>query len=125
MASLDVDSPFTNAPLDVTIKICIDGLLKSEMTVCGLNKKEIFEILSLNLKESIILFDNKYYSQIEGVAMGSPLGPTLDNIFLYYIESNRLKDCPKDFKPVYYKRCVDGILFCLINQNMHNFFLSI
>ena len=29
-------------------------------------------MLSLTLKESIILFDNEYYSQIDGVAMGSP-----------------------------------------------------
>ena len=36
IASLDVDSPFTNAP-DETIKICIDELFKSEMTVSGLN----------------------------------------------------------------------------------------
>ena len=31
MASLDVDSLFTNVPLDETIKICIDELFKSEM----------------------------------------------------------------------------------------------
>ena len=103
IASLDVDSPFTNAP-DETIKICIDELFKSEMTVSGLNKKEMFEMLSLTLKESIILFDNKCYSTIDGDAMGSPLGPTLTNIFLCYHESNWQKDCPKDFKPVYYKR---------------------
>ena len=109
MASLDVDSLFTNVPLDETIRICIDELFKSEMTVCGLNRKEMFEMLSLTLKESIILFDNKYYSQIDGVAMGSPLGPTLANIFLCYHESNWLKDCPKDFKPVYYKRYVDDM----------------
>ena len=113
MASLDVDSLFTNVPLDKTIKICIDELFKSEMTVSGLNKKEMFEMLSLTLKESIILFDNKYYSQIDGVAMGSPLGPTLANIFLCYHESNWLKDCPKDFKLVYYERYVDDI-FCFV-----------
>ena len=89
MASLDVDSLFTNVPLD---EICIDELFKSEMTVCVLNKKETFEMLSLTLKESIILLDNKYYSQIDGFAMGSPLGPTLANIFLCYYESNWLKD---------------------------------
>ena len=49
IASLDVDSLFTNVPLDETIKICIDKLFKSEMTVCGLNKKEMFEMLSLTL----------------------------------------------------------------------------
>ena len=75
-----VDSLFNNVPLD---EICIDELFKSKMTVSGLNKEEMFEMLSLTLKKSIILFDNKYYSQIDGVAMGSPLGPTLANVFLF------------------------------------------
>ena len=95
MASLDVDSLFTNVALDETIKICIDELFKSDMTASGLNKKEMFEMLSLTLKESIILFDNKYYSQIDGVAMGSPLGPTLAIISQCYHESNWLKDFPQ------------------------------
>ena len=43
------------------------------MTVSRLNKKEMFKILLLTLKESINLFDNKCYNQIDGVAMGSPL----------------------------------------------------
>ena len=41
--------------------------------------------------------------------MGSPLGPTLANIFLYNHETTCLKNCPKSFKPLYYKRYVDGI----------------
>ena len=81
-------------------------------------------MLSLTLKESIILFENNYYSQIDGVAMGSSLGPTLANIFLCYRESNWLKDCPKDFKPVYYERYVDDI-FVLFNKPEHApFFLE-
>ena len=124
MASLDVDSLFTNVPLDETIKICIYELFKSDMTVSGLNKKGMFEMLSSTLKESIILFDNKYYSQIDGVAMGSSLSPTLANIFLCYHESNWLKDCPKNLKPIYYKRYVDDI-FVLFNKPEHaQFFLE-
>ena len=45
-------------------------------------------MLSLTLKESIIFFDDKCYSQIDGVAMDSALGPTLANIFLFFHESN-------------------------------------
>ena len=41
--------------------------------------------------------------------MGSPLGPTLANIFLCYHETMWLKNCPKSFKPVYYKRYIDDI----------------
>ena len=83
-----MDSLFTNVRLNESIKTCIDELFKSEMTVSGLNKKEMFEMLSLTLKESVILFDNKYYSQTDGFTMGSPLGPTLANIFLCYHENN-------------------------------------
>ena len=55
--------------------------------------------------------------------MGSPLGPTLANIFLCYHESNWQKDCSKDFKPVYYKRYVDDI-FVLLNKAEHAQFFS-
>ena len=65
-------------------------------------------MLSLTTKENV-LFDGKYYSQIDGVAMGSPLGPTFANIFLCHHEITWLKICPKAFKPVYYKRYVDDI----------------
>ena len=41
--------------------------------------------------------------------MGSPLGPTLANIFLCHYETTRLKNCQKAFKTVYYKRHVDDI----------------
>ena len=45
--------------------MCFDELFKSEMTVSDLSKKKkekkMVEMLSLFLKESIILFDNKYY----------------------------------------------------------------
>ena len=81
-------------------------------------------MLSLILRESIILFDNKHYSQIDRVAMGFPLGPTLANVFLCYHESNWLKDFPKYFKPVYYKRYVDDT-FVLFNKPEHaQFFLE-
>ena len=80
MASLDVDSLFTKVPLDETIEVCINELFKSSQTVSGLNK-QVLEMLSLTTKENVILFDQKYYSQIGGVAMGSPLGPTLAQFF--------------------------------------------
>ena len=109
MASLDVDSLFTDVLLDETIEIYVNELFKSSQTVSGLNKQQVLEMLSLTTKENIILFDQKYYSQIDGVAMGSPLVPTLDKIFLCYNDTTWLNNCPKSFKPVYYKRYVNYI----------------
>ena len=37
--------------------------------------------MSLAAKDSHFIFDGKLYKQIDGVAMGPPLGPTLTNAF--------------------------------------------
>ena len=113
MASLDAD-----APLDEAIGICTQGLFEIDRTVYGLNKKGRTEMLSLSLKNPIILFDMEFYSQIDGVAMESPLGPTLTNIFLCHHENKWLNDCFNSFKVVFYKRCIDDI-FVLFKKSEH------
>ena len=43
--------------------------------------KDVFlNLLTVATKESFFMFNNKFYKQIDGVAMGSPLGPALANI---------------------------------------------
>ena len=63
-------------------------------------------MLSLTTKENVILFDQIYYS---------PLGPPLANIFPCHHETTWLKNCPKSFKPVYYKRYNDDIFVLFEN----------
>ena len=92
IASLDVDTLFTNVPLEETIHICVNELFKSNSSIHGLNKKQITEMVSLTTKESIILFDMALYTQVNGVAMGSPLGPSLANAFLCHHETKWLSD---------------------------------
>ena len=62
MASLDVESLFTNIPLEETIKICCDSLYKNQELLCNISK-------------------NQFLRAVLGVAMGSPLGPSLANAF--------------------------------------------
>ena len=88
MGSLDVHSLFTNIHLEETIEICADELFKESETVEGLSKTEIKELLSLATKESHFIFDGTLQKQIDGVAMGSPLGLTLANTFLVYHKKN-------------------------------------
>ena len=88
MGSLDVDSLFTNIPLEETIEICTNELFKESETVEGLSKTEFKELLSLATKDSHFIFDGALYKQIDGVAMCSPLGPTLANSFSVYHEKN-------------------------------------
>ena len=50
MDFLDVDSLFTNVPLDETIQICFNELFKCSQTVSGLNKQQVLEKLLLTTK---------------------------------------------------------------------------
>ena len=109
MASLDVDFLFTNIPLYETINIIIERLLSENETVHNLNKDQFKCLLTLATKESYFLFDGELYQQVDGVAMGSPLGPTLANIFLCHYEDIWLRNCSLECKPSYYKRYVDDI----------------
>ena len=68
---------------DYTVKdfcflvICIKGTS---------SRFELYYLLKLATSESSFIFDNILYKQIDGVAMGSPLGPTLANAFLCHYE---------------------------------------
>lgn len=62
---------------------------------------------SFSVKESIFRFNNKLYKQIDGVAMGSPLGPCLANAFLCFHETDWLNRCPSHFKPLLCRTYVD------------------
>ena len=55
------------------------------------------------------LFNGKFYNQIDGVAMGSPLAPVLANIFMGFYESKWLNEYNLN-KPKFYLRYVDDIL---------------
>ena len=75
------------------------------------------DLLELACKDSVFMFDGIYYRQKDGVAMGSPLGPTLANIFMCYHEKIWLDECPLSFKPKYYRRYVDDIFVMFENTD--------
>ena len=77
--------------------------------VKGISKNNFRGLLNLATKESFFTFNNKFYIQVDGVAMGSPLGPILANIFLSHHEEKWLNKCPIEFKPSFYRRYVDDI----------------
>ena len=128
MASFDVDSLFTNIPLDETIDICIKKLFGRKHKFGKFSRSEFRKLLQFAVKDALILFNGKYYIQRDGVAMGSPLGPTLANVFLCHWEEVWLNSCPKQFAPVYYRRYIDDtfLLFSSMDdiKKFHKFLNS-
>ena len=61
MGSLDVDSLFTNIPLDETIDIFINQLLENTDSIDGFTKSELKQLLRLAKKESHFIFNGLLY----------------------------------------------------------------
>ena len=81
--------------------------------------RKFFEgLLSLSVKDILFLFNNQLFSQVDGVGMGNPLGPTFANLFLCHHETNWLNNCPLHFKPKLYRRYVDDT-FLLFSDPSH------
>ena len=72
------------------LTITHDKIIKSPFSRNGvadiLSKIEFKGLLSLSTKESDFIFNGKLYKQVAGVAMGSSLGSTLANNFLYTLK---------------------------------------
>ena len=109
MASLDIESLFTSIPLNEVIYICIDDLFCDTNTIQNLDRNDMRELLNLAAYELFFIFDQIMYRQIDGVAMGFPLGPILANTFLCHFEKQWLSECPPDFLPKVFKKYVDDI----------------
>ena len=92
LASLDIESFFTNVALNVVIDICIDDLFCDTNTIHNLDRTDMRELLIFVAYESFFIFDQVMYRKIDGVAMGSPLGPILANAFLCHFEKKWLSE---------------------------------
>ena len=84
----DVISLFTNVSLDETIDIIIKRIYdKTEINI-DIAKKEMRELLHFCTKNAHFTLNNKKYLQVDGIAIGSPIGPVLANIFMVELERN-------------------------------------
>ena len=105
MTSFDVSSLFTNVPVKEAISITADYLYRQDRELQPPVPKDIFEELMAMATINVnFLFGTNVYKQIDGVAMGSPLGPALANIFLGHYEEKLFAD---GNRPLYYRRYVD------------------
>ena len=86
LISFDVVSLFTSVPLDYTIELILDKIYKEKLIKTKLKRGEMKKLLQICTKEMHFSFNGVIYRQVNGVAMGSPLGPVLANVFMVQLE---------------------------------------
>jgi Reverse transcriptase (RNA-dependent DNA polymerase) len=123
MVSFDVTSLFTSVPVAEAL-ITLRKFLEADANLnsrTSLNIEQIMELTSFCVNNTVFQYGEEYYSQIEGMAMGSPLSPILCNLFMADLEQEALNAAP--YKPAIWLRYVDDtfILWEHSTEKLHEF----
>ncbi len=89
--SFDVKSLFTNVPLKKTINIILDKTYNKQEISSSLKKRTLKKLLLDSCTKTPFSMNGELHKQIDGVAMGSPLGPTLANIIMTTFEEEIIR----------------------------------
>ena len=118
MASLDVESLYSNVPVDTTIEIILNNVYNHPTLPKPTMPHHILkELLRICTKKAPFKhIDGTIYQQTDGLAMGGPLSCTMANFYMTHIENNVLDiEC---LKPELYGRFIDDI-FLLVRKEEH------
>ncbi|CAF4079492.1 unnamed protein product [Rotaria sp. Silwood2] len=92
--TIDVKNLYTMIPkagaLDALYRFCMKHATK-ERQMGNLTVNTIIRLACVVLDTNCFVFDNKYYKQIRGGAMGSPFTTTLANIYMYEWEQHLIQ----------------------------------
>ena len=107
MVSYDVRALFTSVPIQPVLKI-IEKLLKEDTGLQNrttMSIKHIIDLPEFCLRSTYFTYQGKYYKQVEGAAMGSPISPIVANLYMENFELRALNTSPSP--PLMWKRFVD------------------
>ena len=132
LVSFDVSALFTSIPvptaLDVINRLFTEHIEDPETknkygcsfrcNTIGLEKDEVMKLLKLVLENCVFTFQDKFFKQLHGTAMGSPCSPVVANIYMEYFENMALgPELPVPVKD--WKRYVDDV-FSIIPKGNHD-----
>ena len=112
----DVTSLFSNISLQETVDIAINLIFNHNPNI-NITRKELKKLFLFTTSQTYFVFNSKFYNQIDGVVIGSPLAPVLANIFMDFHESKRLNEYNLN-KHKFYLRYVEDILAAFDNEQV-------
>ena len=110
--SLDFSDLYSNINLEHALDTICDFMRdKLSLKTHHADIIGFYQILKLILFNNVFTFNEFYFKQIKGVAMGCKCAPSVANVYLYVLEQNFLIV----HKPLFYKRYIDDI-FCITKK---------
>ena len=121
MVSFDVESLFTNVPIDAAVQTALqkledDASLADRTT---LTPAQIADLLNFVLRSTYFQYNGSIYEQLEGAAMGSPVSAVIANVYME--SSEQQATFTSASKPRIWKRYVDDTFTILDRGNVDSF----
>ena len=89
-----------------------------------LDREDVMTLLKVVLNNCVFSFQNKFYKQLHGAAMGSPCSPVVANIYMEYFEKRALgPELPISFTINTWLRYVDDVL-TIVKKGTHDSLLN-
>ena len=124
-SSLDVESLFTNVPIASTINIILNAVYEHPtIPPPNIQKQVLEQLLHICTSETPFKHNGQVYKQINGVSMGSPLGPTFADFYMSYVENYLLSQSNRISNPCFYTRYVDDIMAVFNSPNHVHYFIN-
>ena len=119
LASMDVESLFTNVPVLRTIEIILENVYHHPtIPPPDFPENTMKELLTIcTTKTPFKNVNGDLYVQCEGVSMGSPLGPTFADFYMCNLE-NEVFENNSNIKPFIYARYVDDCFLVVDNYEI-------
>ena len=105
--TLDVSALYTNIPIEEGMHYFQEFLDRRKDKIVPTSF--LITLLGMVLSCNILTFNNKFYWQEVGVAMGTRVAPTFANIFMSFIEKAMLRTWTGPM-PLWYKRYIDDCI---------------
>ena len=119
--SFDVTLLFTNVPLKRTVNIILKRIEVDKVIPTTLRKRTMKTLILHACTKTVFSFNSKFYKNIDGVSMGSPLGSLLANIIVTELHSVK-EFADKSLVKLYMKYVNDTLLFINYIQKRLNSF---
>lgn len=102
---------FTTVPISGTINILVDKAFSddwfNQTYDLNLEKEEFAQLLKVATTNQLFSSMVILYDQTDGVAMGSPLGPLMANVFMCHLENS-------SHATIWCPLCIIGIMMILL-----------
>ena len=101
LASFDVKSLFTNIPIEFVINLILEKIYDENHIdkFYGMKKTQFKKLLNWVTKKTVLQFNDSYFEQIDGIAMGIPLTPLMAGVCMNWLisQTSEFKCQPKTF----------------------------